>query len=240
MKKICLFGNDKSEGLHLLKDSLIQLGAEVVYSPVPLHSPKGVYYNVGWGRSGGDLNKTLPPNKLWELQQCIKADVQTVPLFPCSPEIMSNKYNVWFGRKLKHTQGKDIIRVVGNNLSKVTKRDFWTLEIEKLAEYRVHVFNGVRIRCGTKTEKDTGKTQIDNPIWNLKNGMQIRYETPSPLQARKLAIAAVKACGLDYSAVDIIQGTDEKFYVLELNCRPGLHGNTAVVYAKAILDSLPA
>jgi hypothetical protein len=116
---------------------------------------------------------------------------------------------------------------------------FFTRVIPKRNEYRIHVFNGRAVRSGTKRPAE-GLDPIANEgplgIWNLDNGWAIRYEHPAPKAAKDIAKAAVKALGLDFAAVDIIEGLDGQFYFLEANTRPGLHGRTLAKYASKIKE----
>jgi hypothetical protein len=218
--------------------------------------------NVGWGRGGGDLNKTLPPNKLHELQKCKEAGVPTV-LFAMPGERVAA--GLWFGRNLRHTRGLDIQPVTLNlpvapmvhhclcnscgreyihpdaqqaALGPLPQlpvgKDFYTAVVAKQREYRVHVFDGLAVRSGTK-RKESGEFTDTQPIWNLDHGFQIRYEHSAPVGAKEVAKAAVKALELDFAAVDVIEDANGHHYVLEVNCRPGLHGNTVVKYAEKII-----
>lgn len=252
MPKICIVtktgknGKWASLGARDLYNALRQLGAEVVRSEVPTAG----YFNVGWGKPGGDLNKKLPSSKLWELQTLAKAGVSVVP-FSTSFDEAKKLASSWqknlilpiFGRKLKHTRGLDIVRYepTTNGYVAPSRRvnsDFYTVALPKTAEYRVHVFDGKAVRSGTKM-KENGVGHDAQPIWNLDHGFQIRYEESAPTGAKEVAKAAIKACGLDFAAVDVIQTGGGlwplKFWVLELNCAPGLHGNTCTKYAEKIL-----
>lgn len=235
MKKICVLAPPTSDGAKFLVKVLAEKGADVVLSG---HRVEG-RFNVGWGRSGGDLNKHIPPNKLWELKQC---DDIAVPWhtshYRAAQMAMGLGYEAIVGRKLNHTKGIDIkiIPVVSYSVSSPPQRDFWTVLIDKHREYRCHVFNGKVVRSGTK-RKSTGEfSDTNQPIWNLSNGFQIRYEHKAPEEANKIAVKAIARCGLDFGAVDIIESKQHKFYVLEVNTRPGLHGNTAYNYANRIIE----
>ena len=238
MRPVCIVTGAPSNGSKLLAHSLKNAGIVVVRSSRPREN----HLNVGWGSpsGAGGLNQKLPPNKLWELQQVHKAGHNAIPFSINANDLVSSNQPIW-GRMLKHSRGTDIVIVSPTTdssgcvgLPKLPQRDFWTLGIPKVREYRIHVFQGLAVRCGAK-RKETGefedKTQ---PIWNLDHGFQIRYEEHVPGGAKELAKAAMKACKLDFGAVDIIHGKNGIFYFLEVNTRPGLHGNTAVKYANKI------
>jgi hypothetical protein len=191
---------------------------------------------------GCDLNAKLPPNKLWELQTCAEAGVVTVP-FTTDMRDTVIEGGRWFGRTLRHTQGRDIVMMdngrtyrLGNAGRRYEQSDFWTRVIEKEREYRIHVFRDRAVRSGTKMRPDGTFKDPMRPVWNLRHGFQIRYEHPAPKEARELAKDAVKACDLDFAAVDVIQSAHAgQVYFLELNTRPGLHGQTIAKYAEKIL-----
>jgi hypothetical protein len=209
-----------SIGARALVVKIQELGVDAAAISAPVNSA----FSVSWGKNGGTLNNSLPPNKLWELKKCHEAGVITVP-FSATPDHYGEQ---WFGRLLKHTKGRDI--TTNHN----EQRDFWTRVIPKRREHRVHVFGGLAVRSGTKVKPD-GTFTDEQPIWNLDHGFQIRYEHEVPRGAKELAKAAVKACGLDFAAVDVLEGTDGQFYFLELNTAPGLHGNTCQKYAEKII-----
>lgn len=221
MPRICIVSG-KSSGARILRNTLRSMGADVIRA----RENQPDCFNVGWGRPGADLNKTVPPNKLWELQKCQEAGVRTVPFQITEPEHATP----WFGRLLKHSKGRDIVDL----LQPHPHRDFWTQVIDKHREYRVHVFGGLAVRSGTKL-KENGDFTDEQPIWNLDHGFQIRYEHVASKEAKQQAKLAVSALGLDFAAVDVLADADGRAYVLEVNTRPGLHGNTAVKYAEKIL-----
>lgn len=217
-----------SGGAKLLAAALTLAGAKVTFGS----EYRDGALNVGWGRGGGDLNKQLPPHKLWELA---KAKEAGVPVVPFTVDFEATQGDTWFGRALRHTQGTDIF-VLGPGVirDRVPPRDFWTKKIDKRREYRVHVFDGLAVRSGTK-RKENGDFEDTQPIWNLSHGFQIRYEHSAPVGAKNVAKAAVEAMDLDFAAVDVIEDQNGRFYMLEVNCRPGLHGKTVDKYVEKIL-----
>jgi len=222
--RINLIAN-KSSGARNIVNALRALGAETTRSSRRLEGA----FNIGWGRPGGDLNPRIPPNKLWELQTCRRAGVQTVPFVQNFLQA-DGQEGTWLGRLIHHTKGRDI--VLHRPGEPAPRRDFWTRLINKSAEYRIHVFQGLAVRSGTKLPEPDADRGI---IWNLDNRYLLHYEYPAPRAAKDLAKAAVAACGLDFAAVDVLQDMNGILYVLELNTAPGLHGNTTQKYAEKIL-----
>lgn len=107
--------------------------------------------------------------------------------------------------------------------------------IPKQKEYRVHVFNNQVIDFQQK-KRSKPKDQVDMKIrshdhgWNFcREGVSISEE------AKNIAISAVKALGLTFGAVDLIQTKKGKIFVLEVNTAPGLEGKTVESYGNAIL-----
>lgn len=111
----------------------------------------------------------------------------------------------------------------------------WTQYIKKESEYRVHVFANRVIDVQQKRGRD-GEDH-NHQIRNLDGGwVYCREGVDQHNEAlNSLAVAATKACQLDFAAVDIIFNRKRNlFYVLELNTAPGLTGTTVLKYAEAI------
>lgn len=115
----------------------------------------------------------------------------------------------------------------------------YTQYVFKEKEFRIHatqteVFDTRRKIRDPKTEP------LDWKIRSAKNGFIFAAKNIEPNAARdQLAIDAVKALGLDFGAVDIVEDKHGKFFVLEVNTAPGLEGQTIKKY-NAILGKLAA
>lgn len=110
---------------------------------------------------------------------------------------------------------------------------------KKRKEFRVHVFQERVIDVAEKRRRrvgQEGRPQFDGYVRNLVNGWVFcRDNIVRPADLDQLAIAACRALGLDFGAVDIIWNErDNKCYVLEVNTAPGLQGTTLTNYANAI------
>lgn len=104
---------------------------------------------------------------------------------------------------------------------------------KKRHEYRVHVVQDKIIDVQQKRRrKDV--TDINSKIRNAHTGwVYCRDNVTLPEDASKLATDAVKCLSLDFGAVDIIWNEKEnKSYLLEVNCAPGLEGETVVSYGQ--------
>ena len=233
MEPVCIVSPPKSKGARALATHLANTyGVNTARSQTPVEG----MLNIGWGRSSIiGLNKKLPPNKLWELERCLEKGVTVVPFWTKATDVPIEQDLVVWGRKLNHTQGLDIIQYgPGGPLTKPNPpRDFYTALIQKTAEFRVHVFDGLAVRSGTKIPKP-GINYNDTPIWNLGSGFEIRYEHPAPERAKTLAKAAVSALDLNFAAVDVVQDNSGQCYFLEANTKPGLYGQTLEKYARKI------
>lgn len=187
--------------------------------------------NYGYGGGGHSNLPTLNAkagtlNKLQELQSLAKNGVLTVP-FSVEPRDLKPPV---FGRKIHHTRGKDI-KVVMCGRPNPAKRvsDYYTSMVPKKREFRVWAFRGAPI--GTYEKKleyphKLGLRGRSREVWNWRNGYAYSFlhQDNAPKELKQLGVRAVDALGLDFGAVDIIEGHDGKFYVLEVNTAPGVEG----------------
>lgn len=121
-------------------------------------------------------------------------------------------------RRLKyHARGSDIKLI--KNLNEMKDGDYYSKFIESKCEYRIHVFDGKVIRLQLKVKTDNC-TQNEY-IHNYENGylLKDRFEHDIELEKSLIPIAekAVIEIGLDFGAVDILVGKDDKPYILEVN-----------------------
>lgn len=112
----------------------------------------------------------------------------------------------------------------------------YTKYVFKDAEYRVHVIGNKVV----DTQQKIRDPKVAEPkSWKVRshgNGFIYARNNIEPSQLRdQIAIAACKAIGLDFGAVDIVV-KNGVYYVLEVNTAPGLEGQTVVNYAKAIKE----
>jgi hypothetical protein len=106
-------------------------------------------------------------------------------------------------------------------------------------EYRVHVFKGEVIAIQQK-RRQNGWRELDtysHIVRNHGNGWVYATSGIEPSNDMLLqSLDAVKACGLDFGAVDILMKS-EKAYVVEVNTAPGLGSPTTLdAYTKAIVE----
>jgi hypothetical protein len=206
-------------------------------------------------RWGGDfmigaINGSCPLlNGLQQLQRFTANNVPTVE-YTTDPVIRDQwmlANHIIFGRKLHHTQGKDIVvpghkgncmRTIGHvkctckaarRTAKWLTSDFWVKYIASAAEWRMHILKVpgreqkvVSIARGLKTYSSASKP-ADNPIIRSRRlGWTLQHTEMPPKGLRQLAKQAMLACGYDLGAVDILVLPDSTFKVLEVNSRPAV------------------
>lgn len=113
--------------------------------------------------------------------------------------------------------------------------------VRKTKEFRVHVFCGEAIAVQEKRrESDNEQTADQKLIRNRDNGWVFCVnDIQEPAALRELAVAACRAVGLDFGAVDMIQSKRGEVYVLEINTRPGIESPTVLdAYANAIVRKI--
>jgi hypothetical protein len=177
---------------------------------------------------------------------------KAVPIPVCTDDFESarlwvDRGVITWGRKINHTQGRDIATNPASN--KWRKCDYWVEVIQDVKdEWRIHVMDGLVIHCERKVHIDLmgamgfscrhrlqpnlcgecGAIRSHRNSWRM-----IRDRKPS-LRLMKLAKNAVAALEWDLGAVDILEKSDGAGAVLEVNSRPGLDSRTARQYVKGI------
>ncbi len=198
---------------------------------------------VNYGRLGmqhiANLNANRRGDKLTQLQNLMAAGIKV----PRIILMRNNPYDVpryefpLLARKVNHTKGKDIVflRTRGSWLKRrrrVAKRQYFTKYIPKSEEFRVHIL-GDEIGGISKKVKNE-ESLIHHPhIWCRDKGwIQVEYEGEYYDELKELSIESLRVLELDFGAVDIIKGYDEKFYVLEVNTAPRLNWRRRKLYVK--------
>jgi len=112
----------------------------------------------------------------------------------------------------------------------------YTQYVKKKKEFRVHVFNGKAIFIQEKRKKNGA--EADPLIRSHKRGWVFCIkDIVEPDGLRELGVAAVRACGLDFGAVDIIYNEHyNKLYVLEINSAPGIEASSLNAYVEEIVN----
>lgn len=112
----------------------------------------------------------------------------------------------------------------------------WTRYVPKKEEWRVHVFNGKAIDVAQKRRRRDAN--VNNQVRSWRNGWVFARENlKPPRELKEIGVAAVKALGLTFGAVDVIwQEKSDKCFVLEVNTAPAIEGTTVERYADAIKE----
>lgn len=129
------------------------------------------------------------------------------------------------GRKFTHKGGRDLIKIrtQAGLRNWGRRRDFWSEYIPSVTEFRVWVYRNAHLGTYEKV--------LVHPEWkarlvgrNYHNGyaFQLVPEERIPRRAVEAAIQSIHAMELDFGAVDILQGRDGRYYVLEVNTAPGV------------------
>jgi hypothetical protein len=142
-----------------------------------------------------------------------------------------------FARTLTNsTGGRGIVEFDRANGGNIPNAPLYTAYIPKKAEYRAHVFAGTVIDVQQKKKRRGFSEDRNTRIRNLANGyVYTRDGVVPPDGMGDLAIAAVRAVGYMYGAVDIVYNERQnQCYVLEVNSRPGLMGTTLDRYVSAL------
>jgi len=142
----------------------------------------------------------------------------------------------FLGRKNFKSKGEGIVKFKAKSESYQKNKSFYDFTVEFIKgvrEYRVHVFQGEVL---LEVEKDF--THNSHPfIRNVVNGSIARpsyIKHKNRLDALNWSIEAVKGVGLDFAAVDLIEGEDGRLLVLECNSGPLLNGSIPYIYADYI------
>lgn len=141
---------------------------------------------------------------------------------------------------LNGSGGAGIVLMNKDEPKTLVKAGLYTKYIPKKDEFRAHVIKGKVVDVQKKalrngwTEEHGG--DVNYKIRNLANGfIYMRGGISVPKGVEEQAIAAIKAVGLDFGAVDIIFNEKAgKAYVLEVNTAPGLEGATVENYARGL------
>lgn len=132
------------------------------------------------------------------------------------------------------------IRITDKALD-IQRAPLYTKYVPKKDEYRIHFVGDKIIYAQQKKRRlDVADEDIDWQVRNHDNGfIYARENVIIPDDVTNQALATIKACGLDFGAVDIIYNKKQnQAYVLEVNSAPGLEGQSVIDYASAIKEYL--
>ena len=137
------------------------------------------------------------------------------------------------GRSRTGYGGKDIV-VYHSGQRPTRHHDFYSVWIDTPREYRVHVVGEKVVRVQGKYLDYPDKAG-DGFIRNYAHGYRFRApKNELHYRRRNDAIAAVKALGLHFGAVDMLVIGNADHYILEVNTAPACSPLTARCYAGEI------
>lgn len=208
--------------------------------------PRNILANV---RYLNDLEAVrVASNKLHAFGAFDRANVST-PRWWTSTEWVEEGTKLLARTSLNGHSGVGI--VIGTK-EDIVRAPLYVEYIEKKYEYRAIVvgdnvvdFKQKKKRASERDEEgnviEGTRIQHDEHVWNLNGGYVFAREgVRRPDGIDTLAVDAIKALGLTYGAVDIIEDNEGKLYVLEVNTAFGLEGTTTQLVGEAIRQLLGA
>ena len=133
-------------------------------------------------------------------------------------------------RKRHHQQARDV-RIVTTPLGLRIRRqqgwDYATQFLNSETEYRVWIYRRRHLRTYEKVR--TRRVKLHRLKKFVRNhragfGFQLVPSDAVPREAVAQSVAAIEALKLDFGAVDVLQHSNGRFYVLEVNTAPGVEG----------------
>lgn len=213
----------------------------------PSRVRRGTRLQVNWGsasprpvpnvrclNSGAAVE--LASNKLSALIAMREAGVPVPDFWQTKEEVNRRENGLIFARTLlRASEGRGIVVVrPGEDLPQAP---LYVQYIRKSTEYRVHVGGTEVIAIQQKRFRNDHEASADERIIrNHRNGWifaveNVVYPTADTEERlREAAVAAVRALGLDFGAVDLVVGKTNRanVYVLEVNTAPGLSSPTTL------------
>jgi glutathione synthase/RimK-type ligase-like ATP-grasp enzyme len=207
---------------------------------------------INWGssmlpinvRSARVLNApdrvAIAANKLTFFEEIRASDVpDIVPLhWLNSLDIPDEEFPIVCRTVLNGHSGAGI--VIADNREELIHARLYTKYIKKDAEYRIHVAGDEVIAVQRKARRlDVPDDQVNWRIRNHENGFIFaRENVTAPDRVKDIAVYAVRVLGLDFGAVDVVQGRNGQAYVLEVNSAPGLEGSTVTDYVNYFREAI--
>lgn len=226
-------GGPNNTAVRVLTAHLNRLGHRVVRDA---KDPNGWDVTLRWGRSYGYNKPAINAHvnqfdKMDALYRFTEAKILCPYPYTDFEEYVNMDKNILvLARRRHHIKGKDIIPC--KNLAEVRAArytsDFFVKFIPTKTEFRVWVLKNKAFAVSEKLYK--GKGEYEGVCRNRRFGFKFENQD-GQLDNDKLckpAIAAVKALNMDFGAVDILQGKDGKYYVLEVNSMPHIDSENRV------------
>lgn len=129
--------------------------------------------------------------------------------------------------------------VISNNREELVDARLYVKYEKKLDEYRIHVgfdrqAEEPNVISVQRKAIRNGAENVNHQIRNLANGyVFVRVDVNPPEAVISAAKEALSLLDLDFGAVDVIwNNRRQQAYVLEVNCAPGLEGQTVQDYVQ--------
>lgn len=223
----------KREGVRRKVDVLINWGCSNIDRDIDfwkiLNKPECVGAASNKLRSFGVFSETEVPTVPWTTDINVADDWLEAGEF------------VVVRHKLSGHSGEGIEILDPNNDDHVLKQaPLYTKYVKKTQEYRIHVFGGeVIFRQRKARKKEVPDEQVNWQVRNLAGGFIFaNQDLAVPASVEQAAIAAVKALGLDFGAVDVGCNKEQEAVVYEVNTACGLEGKNLEAYANAFRNYL--
>jgi glutathione synthase/RimK-type ligase-like ATP-grasp enzyme len=172
-------------------------------------------------------------NKYASLQALNENGICVPPFCRTFSQLDSTK--IIFGRSFYHSKGTDI-EIILPNQRPHQSHDYYIQYLKPRAEYRYHVAFG-KVILPTKKILAEGEND-DSLIRNHQDGKWRQVVCEITPRFADVCVAAVKALGLDFGAVDFLNVKGEAV-VLEINTAPGLEvQNRLDAYVQAFRENL--
>jgi hypothetical protein len=221
-----------------------------------VHDPEN-HLVINWGCSAEDgyeniLNESravcVASDKVSTFMALAEHDVRSVPVFYTKEDaakfLKAKKGRSIYCRTiLRGSQGKGI--VVANDVEELVDAKLYTggLRLAGRKEFRVHIFKDMVLHTQEKRRRNGYRDDVNynSAIRNLAGGWIFGIKDVNiPYEIKHTCVEAVRALGLDFGAVDILQTPNGKGWVLEVNTACGLEGTTVDRYVHAIAEYVRA
>lgn len=244
--KIRIQKTKASNGCNALRNELEKRGHDVKYilTKNSNYVPRGDHLIINWGRKQDVLRQAINYNSAIASDKVacfnhLAEHAISAPDSTTSKQVAqewTDEGSIVVCRTLaKASSGRGI--VLAHTSEEVVDAPLYTRYVKKSDEYRLHVFDGQVIDLQRKARNtDVPDDHVNWQIRTHDNGfIYMREGVEVPEEVNQLAIQAVRACNLNFGAVDIIHNKHyDSWYVLEINTAPGLTGATVESYATAI------
>ena len=146
---------------------------------------------------------------------------------------LRDEYDVYARMASNSSGGHGIVVIKAAREAIIPSAPVYTRRFRARREYRVHVFNGQSIDVSQKRKQEGARA---NAIRSFGNGYVFCHNDVEayPQAMVDASIAAVRALGLDFGAVDVLLMDNGNVAVLEVNSAPGMEGTTLDRWTEAL------